>query len=357
MMPTTSYAPSSSGIVRPMIPGSAPKRRCQSASLKTATRWRPSTSFSAVKPRPIAGRMRRTSKKFAVTRSADELLGLGAGQPKRGRGVPDGRHRFEHLLLEQSSRDSSAAARPEWPADRRCPGAWRVRWVRFPAPKAPRSPTATSRSCSSNGSPRRTTASTTEKIAVVAPMPSVSTRSATSVNPGVARSARTASRRSVMTPPRRNPRPTGAAGSAQCACRSGARYRARTSVPRNSASASRSATSGSAPPATSSRQRSSRCCDSSSTISASRAGASRTATKRLRISGAQSGMFASGDAPDRLDERVPRLSLLREHAPPLRRDLVEPPAARRPASRPTFLESRRAPPGGRARGRASRCGT
>src|SRR4029079_10622681 len=51
---------------------------------------------------------------------------------------------------------------------------------------------APSRSCSSKGSPRRTTASTTEKMAVVAPTPSVRTRSAAKVKLFDARSDRTA---------------------------------------------------------------------------------------------------------------------------------------------------------------------
>src|SRR3954452_16567271 len=51
----------------------------------------------------------------------------------------------------------------------------------FHGPGLWRSPTATIRSYSSKGRPRRTTASTTEKIAVLAPMPSVSTSNATIV--------------------------------------------------------------------------------------------------------------------------------------------------------------------------------
>src|SRR5262245_23018997 len=58
------------------------------------------------------------------------------------------------------------------------------------------SDTETIRLASSNGSPRRTIASTTEKIAVLAPMPSARTISAVVVNPGAARSARIALRRS-----------------------------------------------------------------------------------------------------------------------------------------------------------------
>jgi hypothetical protein len=38
-------------------------------------------------------------------------------------------------------------------------------------------------------------------------------------------------------------------------------------------------------------------------------------------------MFVSGNAPHRLHERGPGLSLLGEDAPPLRRDLVEPSAS------------------------------
>jgi hypothetical protein len=56
--------------------------------------------------------------------------------------------------------------------------------------------TATIRSCSSKGSARRTTASTTEKIAVPAPMPSASTISATAVKVGDPLRDRMAVRRS-----------------------------------------------------------------------------------------------------------------------------------------------------------------
>src|SRR5690349_17781312 len=78
----------------------------------------------------------------------------------------------------------------------------------------------------------------------------------------------------------------------------------------------------STPVDTSSRQRSSRCCDGSSTISASRAGASRTPASRARISALQSGMFASGDTSHRFHEGLPRFLLTLEHAPPFRRDPV-----------------------------------
>ena len=60
-----------------------------------------------------------------------------------------------------------------------------------------RSPMATSLSCSSKGRPRRTTASTTEKMAVVAPTPRATTINATAVNVGVERSERMAAMRSA----------------------------------------------------------------------------------------------------------------------------------------------------------------
>ena len=67
-----------------------------------------------------------------------------------------------------------------------------------PLPGVDRSPSATILSGWSKGRLRRTTASTTEKMAVVAPMPSANTPKATSVKAGVARSERTASRKSVI---------------------------------------------------------------------------------------------------------------------------------------------------------------
>src|SRR5687768_14786130 len=58
-------------------------------------------------------------------------------------------------------------------------------------------------------------------------------------------------------------------------------------------------------------------------ISASRLGEIRKEDNRVRTSRAQSGMFVSGDTPHRLHECRPRLPLLRKHAPPFGRDLVE----------------------------------
>src|SRR5215475_11577733 len=104
-------------------------------------------------------------------------------------------------------------------------------------------------------------------------------------------------------------------------------YRANTSPSLKSANAKRTASSGDAPPAISSRQRSSRCCASSSTISASRAGERRNDVRRGRTCRDQSGMFASGYTPHRLDECFPCLLLLSQHAAPFRGDLVETAAA------------------------------
>ena len=76
-----------------------PKRRRHRPSLRTATRWRPSTSFSAVNARPMAGCTRSTSKKPAVTRCDRQILGLGARFAQRERAAGDRGHRLEHLLL------------------------------------------------------------------------------------------------------------------------------------------------------------------------------------------------------------------------------------------------------------------
>src|SRR5688500_3515506 len=80
-------------------------------------------------------------------------------------------------------------------------------------------------------------------------------------------------------------------------------------------------------------------------MSVSRVGESRIDASRARTCGAQSGMTVSRHAPHRLDKCGPRLPLLREHAPPRRRDLVEPAAPLvglldpRPLDPPTLLEA------------------
>src|SRR5262245_15247071 len=155
-------------------------------------------------------------------------------------------------------------------------------------------------------------------------MPIASVRTAATVKPGRFHSVRAAYRRSCQRS--LSNRPPGAPGviaEGGCACRRGAMYSARTLPSLKSASATRVASSGDAPPAINSRQRSSRCCESSSTISASRIGESCRDARRGRTCGAQSGMLISRDPAYRLDERRPGLSLLREHPTSFSRHLVE----------------------------------
>src|SRR6185503_16680769 len=60
--------------------------------------------------------------------------------------------------------------------------------------------------------------------------------------------------------------------------------------------------------------------------SASRAGGRPSGASRARTSRFHSGIFLTRDPPHGFHELGPRLSRLREHAPALRRDLVEPAA-------------------------------
>ncbi len=71
-------------------------------------------------------------------------------------------------------------------------------WRTNAAPSSPFSVSRISRSGSCTGRGRKSVASISEKIAVFAPMPSASERMAAADTSGVARSARTASRRSDM---------------------------------------------------------------------------------------------------------------------------------------------------------------
>src|SRR5262245_45041885 len=164
----------------------------------------------------------------------------------------------------------------------------------------------------------------TVKIAAFDPMPSASVRAAAIVNASRFRNVRAAYRRSCQRSPNSWPRGApGVIGDGRWACRSGAMYRASRFPSLKSARASRAASSGDEPAAISSRQRSSRCCESSTTISASRAGERRSDDKRGRTCCAQSGMFASRDAPYGFHECSPRFLLLSKHAPPFGGDLVE----------------------------------
>src|SRR6266567_2206772 len=68
----------------------------------------------------------------------------------------------------------------------------------------------------------------------------------------------------------------------------------------------------------------SRCCASSSTRSASCAGVTFAAARRLRTSARQSGIARPGDVGDGFDELLPALPLHRENLPSLARDRVIP---------------------------------
>src|SRR5690242_677873 len=153
-----------------------------------------------------------------------------------------------------------------------------------------------------------------EKIAVVAPIPSVNTISAATVKLGETRRARAAWRRSAPRPWTEKGRfSAGGVGSVQRPCFSAVRRCASRLSSVKAARVRRVASSGAWPCAINSRQRSSRCCDSSSMISASRVGERETEERRARISGVQSGMLPSRDEAHGLDEAVPGLLLLREH--------------------------------------------
>jgi hypothetical protein len=93
------------------------------------------------------------------------------------------RRKWPSASRRPNSLDDSAAS----PSNDRCCARQSKNVCGFVVPpttslsSVPASSTATSRSCSSKGRPRRTTASTIEKMAVAEPMPSASTVSATAV--------------------------------------------------------------------------------------------------------------------------------------------------------------------------------
>src|SRR5215510_3799370 len=161
-------------------------------------------------------------------------------------------------------------------------------------------------------------------MAALEPMPSASVRTTAIAKPGRIHKMRAAYRRSCQRSLNKWPLGApGVIGNRVCACRSAAMYRARRSPSLKSASATRVASSGVAPPAINSRQRSSRCCESSSTISASRSGERCRPDKRGRTCCVQSGMFVSCDALNSVNECCPGLALSSQHPPALRRDFVE----------------------------------
>ena len=225
-----------------------------------------------------------------------------------------------------------------------------------PAPTvgSARTPTATMRSGSGNGSGRSATASTTEKIAVVAPVPNASTRSAPSVKLGVALSARMAWRRSMSDAVererarrarRRRFVPVRLAQGSEEGFESGtvelgprrvrrlfgrraARRRAPATDPRGAARAPRRS-----PPHERARGAATRGADDVRfPVDPSTLGVTLSSSKG-RARG--SGMFASRDQPDGLDELVPGLTLSRQHSLTRRASADRSGAGARPPSRPT----------------------
>jgi hypothetical protein len=168
--PANSYA-------RPMIAGSAPNQLRHSQSLMTTT---PSSS-SAVGTRPSAGWTPRVVKSDGVAR------------------VPNSRSIF------------SSARVVDWKSPYAPTSSSSVAFSRYSTYSSSGTPNSsgrlapgavprivTSRSACGNGSGRSSTASTTLKIAVVAPMASARVATVTSVKPGARDKLRAASARSLI---------------------------------------------------------------------------------------------------------------------------------------------------------------
>src|SRR5262245_1533929 len=171
MTPTTVVFTSESVISRPTTPGSAAKRRRHSGSLRTAVAAAPGRLSSARSVRPSSGCMRSTRKYSGATT-----------EPVRRSGSPD------PLRSKAQLRSSSAISSKLWLCARQSTPSSRE--------TSPSRVMKLSRSGSGNGSGRNTTASTTLKIAELAPTPSASVSSATAAKPGLLASWRSASRTS-----------------------------------------------------------------------------------------------------------------------------------------------------------------
>ena len=176
-IPTTAYDAPSSWIVRPTSALSPPYLRCQSPHPTTATRGPFGTSSAAVIHRPPAGLTPSTSNTFAETPAVSTL----SGDPSPvSATVPLSAHAASPAK-RSSCRWYSKYSRVEIHVLSKL---LHLDQIRASVPG------------SRYGSGRSSTASTTLKIAALAPIPSASVSSTTLVNSGRRRSERNASRAS-----------------------------------------------------------------------------------------------------------------------------------------------------------------
>ena len=172
--PTTVQGWSSSRSARPTTSGSRPNSRCQSDALITAIAGPPLRSSSVVKVRPTIGSTPSMGRRPLETSSA-----------ARRTGSPAGGVRFTSPAISAPSRSSVVArVSKSWKSGTDA-GSRVVPLCRSV------SHTITSRPKSATGAGRSSTPSSTEKMAVLAPMPSASTITARRVKAGCLASART----------------------------------------------------------------------------------------------------------------------------------------------------------------------
>ena len=168
----TSYGLPLKVTVRPTMSGAAPKARRQKASVSRTTRSRPSFSSSSRKFRPIAGGRPSASRKPGDTAS----VRMRSGSPVPVRFVAPSLNAAiaaNDVASRRQSKKSAGDTAPYMrPSRGRCSASDMIR------------------SASAYGRGRQRTASTTLKIAVLAPMPRASAATATSVNDGWRRSMR-----------------------------------------------------------------------------------------------------------------------------------------------------------------------
>src|SRR6476659_8299523 len=157
----------------------------QKSSLMTATFAALSVPSSFVKLRPCDGGNPRTSKKLQVTSAAGTVC---AGEPafRLTTDAPPVPPATSSKISRPNSRNRATVRSLRFNVAERAPFSSRASY------------TLTSRSASGKGNGRSSTPSTTEKIAVFAPIPSASVKTATRVNAGDLRSWRKASFRSFM---------------------------------------------------------------------------------------------------------------------------------------------------------------
>ena len=176
MMPMTVNGRSSSRMVRPTTDASRPNARVQKPSLITTTAGPPALASSAVNPRPASGRTPSigSSSLVACERlQANRLAATRARSSLRCRQTPRSARRAGCAAESRGSRAATPARASCWYCGR--------------SPRRRRA-----RRCPRTGAGRSSTVSMTLKIAVLAPIPSASVSSATTANPGLATSRRTA---------------------------------------------------------------------------------------------------------------------------------------------------------------------